>query len=926
MVMHLIGIAQDLKDTDLIPFDSAVKIGKLENGLTYYIRKNAKPENKVDIRLVVNAGSILEDDDQQGLAHFLEHMGFNGTKNFPKNELVGYLQSIGVKFAHHLNAVTSYDETVYFLPIPSDDSVKLEKGFQIIEDWAFNMSLDSKAIDDERAVVLEEMRLRNNADMRMAKKFMPKIFYKSQYPNRFPIGQKEILQNFKPEKIRKFYKDWYRPNLMAVIVVGDIDVAEIEKKIIDHFSAYENPKNERPRKVFEVPDHVETFVAIETDKEASESKVQLIYKDYNNVKSVHTINDLKISTKHALYSLMLNQRLTGLTKLPKTPFVNAGVYYGSTIVSKNAYAMTAITQNRKQLEALKALVDENNRIKKYGFTGAEFEYAKDQLMRQTYHYYEQDKTNSGDFAKEYQSNFLEKKPIPDKEWSYNAIQQITQQMTVKEIDRLVNGYIKNDNCVVVFTGPEKENIKKPTEQEVLAILNQNIDDIEPYEEGKIAESLLRKKINSGSIVKKEINTELGTTTLYLSNGAKVTYKKTDFKSTEILMEAVSFGGTNLYTNEEYKKTLWANKAFAEAGFSGLKRKDIDGFLKNKLVSVVPYIDDVFEGFKGSSAPQHIENIFQMIHAYFTDLNFDEEAYESFKMKKSVEYNNRASVPLFYFEKEYHTYLNKDNPRFNGIYPNEQSWAETDYKLAYEKFRERFDNVADFEFFFVGTMDDEVLEEFAAKYIASLPSNNKREKVVDLGYRVKIKGNTKKKLRKGVEPFSYVVISYTGETTYDPKEAITLEALGGILTIKLLENLREKSSGVYVVDASGSIENVPYGLYKFVIQFPCGPENAKKLTKAALHELEQIIHNGPEAADLSKYKEAELLEHRKNMKENQPWLDNLVKTYTHGRSAEEILEFEDRVKAITLKDVQNVAKKYLDKNKSKFVATLMPEKN
>jgi len=261
-----------------------------------------------------------------------------------------------------------------------------------------------------------------------------------------------------------------------------------------------------------------------------------------------------------------------------------------------------------------------------------------------------------------------------------------------------------------------------------------------------------------------------------------------------------------------------------------------------------------------------------------------------------------------------------------VYPNERSWAETDYGLAYKKFKERFDNAADFEFFFVGTIDDEVMEEFAAKYIASLPSDNKREKAVDIGYRVKIKGNTKKIVNKGVEQFSFVVISYIGDTTYDPKEATALEALGGILTIKLLENLREKASGVYTVDASGSIENVPYGLYKFVIQFPCGPENAKKLTKAALHELQQIIDYGPEAADLAKYKEAELLEHRKNMKENQPWLDNLVKTYTYGRSAEEILEFEDRVKAITLKDVQNVAKKYLDKNKSKFVATLMPEKN
>jgi zinc protease len=320
-------VAQELKGDALIPFDSSVRTGKLENGLTYYIKKNGKPENKVDLRLVINAGSILENDDQQGLAHFMEHMCFNGTKRFPKNKLVDYLQSIGVKFGQHLNAYTSFDETVYFLPIPSDDPEKLEKGFQIIEDWAFNAVLTPEEIDKERGVVLEEYRIGLGADKRMLGRYMPKMMYNSHYANRLPIGKKEILENFTHDKLVSFYKDWYRPNLMSVIVVGDIDVDAMEKKVKDHFSSYQNPKNERPRKVYELPNHKETFIAVESDKEASSAQVQLMYKDYDAPKPMVTITDYKKEITEGLFSTMLNNRLDELTNSPTPPFTFGYSYH-----------------------------------------------------------------------------------------------------------------------------------------------------------------------------------------------------------------------------------------------------------------------------------------------------------------------------------------------------------------------------------------------------------------------------------------------------------------------------------------------------------------------------------------------------------------------------------------------------------------------
>jgi zinc protease len=916
-------MAQGPKGTDPIPFDPNVKTGKLKNGLTYYIRKNDKPEDKVDLRLVINAGSILENDDQQGLAHFMEHMCFNGTKRFPKNALIDYLQSIGVKFGQHLNAYTSFDETIYFLPIPSDDKEKLEKGFQIIEDWAFNTVLTPEEIDKERGVVLEEYRLGLGADDRMEKRFMPKMLYKSHYKDRMPIGKKEILENFTYDKLKNFYKDWYRPDLMSVIVVGDIDVAEMEQKIKDHFSSYKNPKNERERKYFDVPNHEQTFVAIESDKEASFSQVQLVYKDYTEPKKMVTINDFNDNLKRGLFSTMLNNRLEELVNSANPPFTYGYSYYGDTWArTKKGYQSFAMAPEEKQLDALKVLVEENLRVKKYGFTASELERAKTEyLARMERAYNDRGKTESENFVWSYQSHFLENEPAPGIEWTYKTMQQLLPAIKVEDINGLINTYIKDDNRVVVFTGPEKENLKKPTEQEVLAVLNMSDADITPYKDAEVASGLLRKEVKPGSITKKENNAKLGTTTLTLSNGARVTYKKTDFKNDEVLLSAVSFGGSNLYSDEDYKKVQFANGALAEAGFSGLKLNDINKFMTGKIAYVSPYIGGINEGFSGSSTPKDMEYMFQMLHAYFTDLNYDNEAYESYKQKQSAFFGNLASQPEVYFQQEVFGFLLKDNPRFNGIFPDEKSWAETDYKLAYEKYKERFANAGDFEFFFVGNIDDKAIEDFSAKYIASLPSANTKEKAVDNGYRM-LSGSHKKVVNKGTDPKSTVMIRYYGDAPYSPKEDLALQALGEILTIKLTEQLREKESGVYGIGARGSMGKVPYGSYSFSISFPCGPENAEKLTESALKEVQKIVDNGPDEKDLSKFKEAEFLEYKKSIKENKYWLNYLNEAYLNGTNPENILKVEERVTALTAKDVQEVAKKYLTKDK--VIAMLMPE--
>ncbi len=915
--------AQEIDYSKTIPFDASVKTGKLQNGLTYYIKKNAKPANKVDLRLIINAGSVLEDDDQQGLAHFMEHMNFNGTKRFPKNKLVDYLQSIGVKFGQHLNAYTGFDETVYFLPIPTDSPEKIENGFNILEDWAFNADLTPEEIDKERGVVLEEYRIGLGADKRMMAEYLPKMMYKSQYAERLPIGKKEILESFTHDKVVRYYKDWYRPNLMCVIVVGDIDVAEMEQKIFSHFSNYQNPKNERPRKTFDLPNHKETFVAIESDKEETNASVQLMYKDYGDAKMVVNIGDLKNSFAERLFSSLINTRLGELVNSPTPPFTYGYSYYGGTFArNKRAFQSVAMSQEDKQLSALKVLITENERVKKYGFTQGELDRSKAGLLATIEKAYnDRDKTNSANFVGDFQTNFLEKSPVPGIEWMYLTIKQILPLIELKDVNSLIKEYIKEDNRVVILTGPEKEGLKKVTEQEVLDALKVNTDAITAYEDIAVAKSLIRNEIRPGAIVKRETNDKIGTKSLFLSNGAKVTYKTTDFKNNEILFQAISFGGTNLYSNEDLKKVQFAAGAVSEAGYSGLKLNDINKFMTGKKASVRPSIGAITEGMSGNATPKDLEYLFQMVYANFTDINLDVPTFEGYKQKQSAYFKNMASQPGFYFQQEFVAFLNQKDPRFNGLIPDEKTWAETDYNLAYNKHKERFANAADFEFFFVGNIDDKIIEEYAIKYIASLPSSTKKEKATDLEYRM-IKGDLKKVVHKGSDPKTTVVILYYGDTKYDTKEASAFKALGEVLTIKLTEELRENESAVYGVGARGSMGKVPHGSYDFSISFPCGPENAEKLTASALKELQKIIDNGPDEKDLTKFKEAELLDFKKNSKENGFWLGSLTRSFTNSTSPDEVLQTEEKINAITAKDIQDVAKKYLFKDK--VIGVLMPE--
>ncbi|NIF04187.1 insulinase family protein [Chryseobacterium sp. Tr-659] len=907
-----------------LPVDPAVKIGTLSNGMKYYIRKNTTPEKKVDFRLAINVGSILEDENQKGLAHFMEHMNFNGTKNFPDNKLIDFLQSIGIKFGQHINASTGFDRTVYMLPVPLNNPENLDIGLKVMEDWAFNATLSDEQINKERGVVLEEIRNKLGAGKRMEDKYLPKLLYNSHYLKRNIGGGNESITNFKPEALRKFKEEWYRPDLMALIVVGDINVDEVEKKIKDNFSKYKNPPNPRERKIFSLPNHKETLVAIETDPDATSSTVHFVIKDSEPYKPDATVEQYDQSIIENLSMIMLNHRLSELINSNDPPFISGSVYYGDNYVKdKKAFQGGAQTKDGNQLVALKALLEEVERAKRFGFTQQELDDAKaNMLSGAEITYNNRDKIESDAWVGEYVNNFLEQEPIPGIIWGYENVKSFIPKITLTQTNEVIGKMMKDENRVIILTGPEKANTKKITESEVLETINAvKLANLKPYEKNGAIKNLVKPFVSEGKIVKTENDVKLGTTTWTLSNGAKVTFKKTNFKDDEIVFNAVSLGGTSLISDEDYLKTQFAFPGLLQAGLNGLSINDLNNYGAGRNASASFYVNELSEGISGNSSKKDLDLAMEFIYAIFTGMNFDEKAFNAYKEKAITASANYESNPQYYFFNEHLKFLNQKNPRFTNAKASKKDWENVDYKKLYSIFKAKFANAGNFHFYFVGNIEENELRKEVLQYIASLPSTGKTATFKDDGYR-QVVGDYTKVYKKGKDPKSLVTITYTTLAPYIEKDVLALSALGEIASIKMTEKLREDESGIYSGEAKGYAGKVPFSYYKFYFNFPCGPENAEKLTKSAIAEIQKLIDNGPEQKDLDKYKEGEYNDYDTGLKNNSVWLNELTRNQLEGSDKYDILNYRDQVKALTVKDLQGVAKKYL--TKGRIIAMLMPE--
>lgn len=904
-----------------IPTDPNVRIGKLANGLTYYIRKNDKPKNKVELRLAVNAGSILERDDQQGLAHFLEHMAFNGTKDFKKNELVSYLQSIGVKFGADLNAYTSFDETVYILPIPTEKEGLIDKGLLILSDWASAIDLDPDEIKKERGVVLEELRLGIGADQRMRDKYFPLLFKGSQYANRLPIGKKDIIENFDRQKLVDFYETWYRPDLMAVIAVGDLNVDEMEKKIKANFADIKAKRKIVKRPTFPVPDQKETVIAVETDKEAPVTVAQLLYKKPEE--SEKNLADLRKDIVKSFFNGMLNARLDELRQSPNPPFVFGGANFSSLTRTKDAYSMVGITDPQSVKATLTALLEENKRVKEYGFTAGEFERQKESYLTSLENQYkERDKTESRNFANEYISNYLSDEPIPGIEFRYKFAQEIVPKITLEEVNALAKDTTSEENRVVIVTGATAEAGVYPTKAEIAELLkNAETAKVKPYTEEISKEPLVGKLATTATVKEEKVNKELGITYWTLSNGIKVALKPTDFKADQILVRAFSPGGTSVVSDDKALSAEFVSQVVGESGLKDLSKVQLDKKLAGNTANVSVSLTDDYEYLIGSSTPKDFETLLQLAYLKFTDVNFDKAVFDSFINKQKKFIPNLLANPQIYFGEQVNKILTQNNPRVFGL-PTEEQLDKVDFEQVKSIYKDRFGDASDFTFVFVGNFDIEKIKPELLKYLGSLPGKNRDENWKDLGIRPP-EGGLKKVINKGVDQKSEVQIIFTGPTKFDLQESRYLNYLGELLTIKLTEILREEKSGVYGVGARGSLSDIPYQRYNFVISFPSGPENVDSLTEAALAEVEKIKNGQIEDKDLDKVKESKIVMVKENFKENQYWAAEITRSLLRGEKLYSLDETLARIKAISKEDLQKVANKYLKKG-SEIEIILLPE--
>lgn len=905
----------EIRLSDPLPLAPEVTVGKLPNGLTYYIKKNARPAQKVELRLVVKAGSILEDDDQQGLAHFTEHMAFNGSTHFKRNELISYLQSIGVKFGADLNAYTSFDETVYVLPIPTNRKENLEKGFLVLEDWAHGLKFNPADINSERGIVLEEARLGKGASDRMNKVLYPKLLNGSRYAERMPIGKESVLKTFKPEAIKRFYKDWYRPDLMAVMVVGDVEPKQAEKLIRQHFGKLKNPAKPRPRLYAEVPQRSQTEALVITDKEAPDDSVFIRYPIRAAQEPV-TIADYRRQMIENLYGQMLSARMQELTQQANPPFIQGGSSMGKLVRGYESFSAYALLGKGGVQPAVDALVQEDERARRFGFSQDELDRArKDMLRNYERAYSERDKSDSAGFVAEYSRNFLEQEAVPGIANELLYAQELLPQVTLQEINETVAKVIPDQQKkLVVFMGAEPKAdgaaSTVPTQRQLLdAVAKAEQQKVEPRTEKVLASKLMDGPPAGGGIVSEKLNSAIGVTELTLGNGVRVLLKPTDFKNDQVLMGSTRFGGQSLFGDADIYNARYASAVVGSMGLKDLAPLDLQKVLAGKTVNVGASLGELSEGFGGSASSADVEAMLQLVYLYFNDVRKDAGLYQSFIGKQQDLAKNSMAQPEAVFYDAIQHAMFGDNPRVDGV-PRAADFDKVGLDRSLDIFRQRFSSARGMTFIFAGSFELDKIKPLIASYLGTLPVGDVPHAYRDVGMRP-VTGVVKKEIYMGSEPKSTISITFNGEVAYSDEQKLTLQALGEVLNLKVIEVLREKMSMIYGGGFETSMGQHPYGHYSVALNLPTGPENVDKVIAAAFAEINKMKTDGPSAADLEKVKLNWITRQQKSLRENRYWMSQLMGSVTQGRDPAHILRYEQRVRAITPQAVKLAAQRYLD---------------
>jgi zinc protease len=891
----------------ILPLDPAVRTGKLANGFTYYIRHNEEPRHRVLLYLVNKAGSVLEDEDQRGLAHFMEHMSFNGTKHFPHNDLVDYLQKAGVRFGADLNAYTSFDETVYQLPIPSDNPALLKGGIEIMRDWAQEATLDPTEIDKERGVVLEEKRLGKGAGERMQRQYWPMLLNNSRYAVRIPIGLDTVLDNFKRPAIYRFYHDWYRPDLQALIIVGDVNADSLVKVVKATFGDLKNPEHERPRTNYTVPlTGKNQFIAV-TDKEMTATVAEVIIK--HPQPALKTAVDYRYNIVRELFNQMLTERYAELSRKADVPFVQGGAEISGFLGGLDSYDANVVARPGELELGFKAVWRETERIKRFGFTATELERAKSAYLNSMETaMQEKNKTSSQSFVKEYQAYFLKGIVAPGIVLEYGLAKHDLPGITLNEVNNLTKTYITNINRDILIMAPEKDKSSLPDEATVNHWMKAvESEDLKPYQDNVSAKSLLAAQPVPGRIVTEQKDTSLHTLMLTLSNGLKVWLKPTAFKNDEILFNGFASGGTSLYSDADYQSAASAGNIIPAGGAGNYDPDQLDKYLEGRQLSVKPFINERFEGIRGSSTNKDLKTALQLIYAEFTEPREDSAIFKGMIAKSKAGLVNRANDPSSVFSDTISAVLGNYNVRRTG--PTPAKLEQVNLDKAYTIYKERFADASGFTFVFTGSIDTNAIKPLLEKYLGSLPATYRHEQALDLHIH-RPDGVIEKTVYKGTEPKATVLLDFSGKFDYSPQNVIKMDALKECLEIRLLQRLREDESGVYSPGVFASNNKLPQQRYGFFVQFGCAPQNVDKLIASTLDEISKLKTSGPPQENMDKWRAEEKTARGTALQTNSFWLNYTSAAIQDGDNPDEVNNYDALLDQVNAADVKEMAGRYL----------------
>ena len=909
----------------LLPVDKNVRKGVLPNGLTYYIRHNKLPENRADFYIAQKVGSMMEEDSQAGLAHFLEHMAFNGTKNFPDKKMLNYLEQNGVKFGTNVNAYTSFDETVYNISdVPTTSQKLVDSCLLVLYDWSNGIALKTEEIDKERGVIREEWRTRGGAQQRILEKMLPLMYKGSKYANRMPIGNIDIINNFKPEEIRSYYKKWYRPDLQAIIIVGDIDAEKMEARVKQLFSKVPTPVNPAKREYFNVPDNKEPVIGIITDPEATRTQLVISYKHDvipNEVKETQA--GLIVSYLKSAASQMMNARLEEIIQKPNSPFTMATTYDDSYLVAKtkDAWTIFGFAEETKIKDAVAALIRETERVKRFGFTASEYARIREDILKDyETAYNNRDKEENKNYVSEYVDNFINNNPIPGIEYEYNTLNAIAPNIPVDAVNQLVKQLIADDNLVIMITGPEKKGLTYPTEKEILPIISQvKAEKIEPYKEEVSNEPLIKNLPTAGKISKVEKDDKLGTTVWTLQNGMKVVLKSTTFKDDEILMTANSVGGYSQYLQTETVNAKSINSVAALGGVGNFSNTNLAKALAGKNAGVVPNINLTTQGFTGKSSIKDFETMLQLVHLYFTAPRMDNDAFKAYVQRTVSQLKNMEAEPMVALSDNIIKAMYGDNPLMRRM--KAEDIQKINYQRTMEMYKQLFINPGSFTFTFVGNIDEAKVKPAVEQYLASLKGEPVKGEFLKVPLDL-VKGKQNNIFQREMKtPKASVFDSYSGKIDRNLKNVITMSMLDQIMDIVYTEKIREEEGGTYGVSTSGSIARYPENQTTLQIFFDTDPAKAEKLNGIAKRELAEIAKNGPRAVDFNKVKEYMVKAYNEQSKENNYWLGVLNTKYFYNEDNHS--DYLKTLNDITSNDIKNLVNNLLSQGNEATVV-MMPK--